>query len=58
MTTDPTVVLQQAGVLASKGLDFGPALSCTRGTVGSNSKLRECASPIASAAGLMGALLD
>ena len=54
----PAVVLRQAGVLASMGLQSGPALSFAMGTVGSDSKFRECASLIASASGLIGACLD
>ncbi|KAA6429241.1 MAG: vacuolar sorting 23A [Trebouxia sp. A1-2] len=45
-----------ARVLASKGLDFGPALPFTMGTVGSDSKLQDCASPFASASGFVGAM--
>lgn len=56
MAMKPTVVLRQARVLASKGLDFGPALPFTMGTVGSDSKLQDCASPFASASGFVGAM--
>lgn len=55
---DPTVVLQQAGVSASMGLEPGPALPFAMRTVGSDSTFRECASPIASASGLMSAWVD
>ena len=55
---DPIVILQSAGVSASKGLDFGPALPFTMGSVGSDSKIRDCASTIASASGFVGACLD
>ncbi len=55
---DPTVVLRQAGVSVSREVDFGPALPFTMGTVGSDSEFQDCASPTASASGLMGAFLD
>ncbi len=55
---DPTVVLQQAGVSVSREFDFGPALPFSMGTVGSDSEFQDCASPTASASGLMGAFLD
>ncbi len=55
---DSTVVLRQAGVLVSRELDFGPALPFTLGTVGSDGKFQDCASPTTSASGLIGAFLD
>jgi len=54
VATDLKVVLRQACVSASKGLDFGPALPYTMGTVGSDSKTWDCASPHS---GLLGAFL-
>jgi len=55
---DPAEVLRQAGVSVSREFDFGPALHFTMGTVGSDSEFQDCASPTASASGLMGALSD
>ena len=55
---DPTVVLRQAGVSVSKEFNFGPALPFTMGTVESDSEFLDCASPTASASGLMGACFD
>jgi len=51
-------VLQQAGVSVSREFDIGPALPFTMGAVGSDSEFQDCASPIASASGLMGAFFD
>ena len=53
---DPAEVLQQAGVSVSREFDFGPALPFTMGTVGSDSESQDCASPTASASGLMGTI--
>ncbi len=55
---DPAEVLQQAGVSVSREVDFGPALPLTMRTVGSDSEFQDCASPTASASGLMGAFSD
>ncbi len=55
---DPAEVLRQAGVSGSREVDFGPALPFTMGTVGSDSEFQDCASPTASASGLMGAFSD
>ena len=55
---DPAEVLQQAGVSVSREFDFGPALPFTMGTVGSDSESQDCASPTASASGLMGTFSD
>jgi len=52
---DPGEVLRQAGVSVSREVDFGPALPFTMGTVGSDNEFHDCASPTASASGLMGA---
>ena len=52
---DPAKVLRQAGVSVSRKFDSGPALLFTMGTVGSDSEFQDCASPTASASGLMGA---
>jgi len=52
---DPAEVLRQAGVSVSKEFDLGPALPFTMGTAGSDSEFHDCASPTASASGLMGA---
>ncbi|DBA83062.1 TPA: hypothetical protein ACH3X1_006832 [Trebouxia sp. C0004] len=54
---DPAEVLRQAGVSVSKEFDLGPALPFTMGTAGSDSDFQDCASPKASASGLMGAFL-
>ncbi len=54
---DPAEVLRQAGVSVSKEFDLGPALPFTMGTAGSDSEFQDCASPTASASGLMGAFL-
>ena len=55
---DPAEVLQQAGVSVSREVDFGPALPLTMRIVGSDSEFQDCASPTASASGLMGAFSD
>ncbi len=54
---DPAEVLRQAGVSVSEEFDLGPALPFTMGTAGSDSEFQACASPTASASGLMGAFL-
>ncbi len=51
---DPAEVLRQAGVTVSREVDFGPAMPFTMGIVGSDSEFHDCASPTASASGLMG----
>ncbi len=54
---DPAEVLRQAGVSVSEEFDLGPALPFTMGTAGSDSEFQACASPTASASGLMGTFL-
>ena len=54
MAMDPAEVLRQAGVTVSREVDFGPAMPFTMGIVGSDSEFHDCASPTASASGLMG----
>ncbi len=55
---NPAEVLRQAGESVSREFDFGPALPFTMGTVGSDSEFQDCASPTASASGLMGDFFD
>ena len=49
---DPALVLRQAGVSVTKGSYSEPALPVTMGTVGSDSKFQNCASPLPQLLGL------